>query len=151
MSTNTNEIAVTRPGEGRIYNVMGARLAVLSTGRKEHMAFVDHPVPAGFAVPQHIHHDEDEMIFVLDGTITFIGAQGGIEGRPGTFLHIPRGVPHGFANRTGQEARMLAVASAGGGLEGIFRELDAIAGARAPDPAQVGSIMHRNDAALMPA
>lgn len=151
MSTNANEIFVSRPGEGRSYNVLGAPITVRSSGRQDQMAFVDHAVPAGFGVPLHMHHDEDEMIFVLEGTVTFVTEQGEVEAGPGTFLHLPRAIPHGFFNRSGANARMIAVASAGGGLEGIFRDLDRMDAAAAPDPAAIGQVLDRNRAALLAA
>lgn len=151
MSTNANDIFVSRPGEGRIYDVLGARILVRSSGRSDQMMLAEHPVPAGFGVPLHVHHQEDEMVFVLEGTITFVTGQNEVEAGPGTFLHLPRAVPHGFFNRSGANARMIAIASPGGGLEGIFRDIDRMDAAAAHDPAAIGQLLDHNDAALLAA
>jgi len=151
MSTNANDIFVSKPGEGRFYNVLGARIAVRSSGREDQMMFVDHPVPAGFGVPLHMHHDEDEMIFVLDGTVTFVTEQGEVEAGPGTFLHLPRGVAHGFVNRSGADAHIVAAISPGGGLEGIFRDLDRMDHSAGPDPQAIARVLDHNRAALLAA
>ena len=48
------------------------------------------------AVPLHSHTREDEIWFVLEGEIVFSLADETIMGRPGTFVYIPRNVPHTF-------------------------------------------------------
>ena len=50
------------------------------------------------AVPLHAHTREDEVWFVLEGEIAFtLGlSEEVIMGGPGTFVYIPRNVPHTF-------------------------------------------------------
>lgn len=54
--------------------------------------FADHHM----AVPLHVHSREDECWFVLEGEIRFITGDEEQVGGPGTFVYIPRGVPHTF-------------------------------------------------------
>src|SRR5262245_27111490 len=98
MTDRTNKVRITRPGEGRTYDVLGASITVLSSGRPGDLLFADHPVPVGYGVPLHVHEDEDEALFVLDGAITFVTPEGETIAGPGSFVHLPRGAAHGFRN-----------------------------------------------------
>lgn len=48
------------------------------------------------AVPLHAHTQEDEIWYVLEGQIAFIANGETKIGGAGTFVYIPRGVPHTF-------------------------------------------------------
>jgi mannose-6-phosphate isomerase-like protein (cupin superfamily) len=48
------------------------------------------------AVPLHARSREDEVWYVLEGEIRFFVGDEVKVGGPGTFVHIPRGVPHTF-------------------------------------------------------
>lgn len=144
-------VTVVRPGEGRPYHVLGATVSVLTPADPAQVLFADHPVPPGYEVPMHVHHDEDEMIYVIDGAITFASERGEFVAGPGSFVHLPRGAAHGFANRGPTEARMLVVASAGGGLEGVFRDLDAEARRKALDGPAISAALERNGLTLLAA
>jgi mannose-6-phosphate isomerase-like protein (cupin superfamily) len=56
--------------------------------------------------PLHVHHNEDETFWVLEGEIEFEIGGKKFEARPGTMLFGPRGVPHRYTVRRGP-ARML--------------------------------------------
>jgi mannose-6-phosphate isomerase-like protein (cupin superfamily) len=78
-------------------------------------------VAPGFATPVHIHHREDEAFYVLDGRFRFECAGEAIDAGPGTYVSLPRDVPHWFANVGDVPGRMLNIMSPGGG-EGFFLE-----------------------------
>jgi len=60
--------------------------------------------PRGSAPPFHVHHNEDEAFYILEGKMTvFIDGGRVLRARPGMFVHIPRGTAHGF--RPGRSAR----------------------------------------------
>lgn len=86
--------------------------------------------PAGFGPPLHVHHAEDEVLQVLEGTLRIIGD--GVERTLGVggFAYLPRGVPHTFRVEGDQPARALAVFTPGG-VEELFtvtpEEFDACA------------------------
>lgn len=48
------------------------------------------------AVPLHLHTQEDEFWFVLEGEFRFTIGDQTSTGGPGTFIYIPRNVPHSF-------------------------------------------------------
>ena len=71
-------------------------------------------MPPGFGSPYHVHHREDESFYVIEGEMAFV-----VDGQwhyagPGTFVHGPRDIPHGFAVVGTRPARMLLLATPGG-------------------------------------
>ena len=76
--------------------------------------------PKGREPSRHLHRADDEGFYVLEGNVTFYVGQEVHEASPGTFVFLPRGVPHSYTFET-DEVRMLAVV-APGGLEGHFRD-----------------------------
>ena len=59
--------------------------------------------------PPHVHHDEDDAFYVLDDELTFLLGDDEIAAPAGTFVLIPPGVLHTFANRTERPVRILNV------------------------------------------
>ena len=47
----------------------------------------------------HTHDGEDDSFYVLEGELTFTLAGDEVVAGPGTFVLVPPGVPHTFANR----------------------------------------------------
>jgi quercetin dioxygenase-like cupin family protein len=77
-------------------------------------------VPAGTKSTLHLHHDSDEVAYVLSGEVTFkIGDQVTVGG-PGTCAFMPRGVPHAWKSTGAETGRVLFLytpARAGGLIE----------------------------------
>src|SRR5512139_1913462 len=141
---NTRSIRISAPEDGRTLNILGAPVRVKSSGEDDQMFFADHPVPPGYEVPLHAHLDEEELFYILEGEITLVSAHGEAIAGPGTFVHLPQGVAHGFANRTNDPARMLVVTPAGGALQGVFRGLDASAAAGTLGPESIAATLEAN-------
>jgi mannose-6-phosphate isomerase-like protein (cupin superfamily) len=57
----------------------------------------------------HVHEDEDDAFYVLDGELTFLLGDEEVAAPAGTFVLVPPGVVHTFANRTGTPVRILNV------------------------------------------
>ncbi|MGQ0573297.1 MAG: cupin domain-containing protein [Pseudonocardia sp.] len=70
--------------------------------------------------PMHVHHGEDEAFYVLDGHISYLIGDERHEAPAGTFVWLPREIPHGFRCRT-ESARVLCL-MAPGGAEQEFRD-----------------------------
>ena len=83
-------------------------------------------LPAGTASLYHLHHESDEVAWVLEGEFTFkIGDEVGAGG-PGTCAFFPRNVPHAWKNSGNQPGRALYVytpAAAGHYLEEMVEHL----------------------------
>ncbi len=89
-------------------------------------ALLEASLPAGSRTPFHRHDGEDEAFYVLEGEITiFVDGGSIVRGRPGSYVHIPSGVAHGF--RTETALRMLVITGTDG-----FAEMVRDAGVPAP-------------------
>ncbi len=58
---------------------------------------------------QHTHSAEDDSFYVLEGELTFTVDDDEAVAGPGTFVLVPPGVPHTFANRGDAVVRMVNV------------------------------------------
>jgi mannose-6-phosphate isomerase-like protein (cupin superfamily) len=58
---------------------------------------------------QHAHAAEDDSFYVLEGELTFTVDDDEIVAGPGTFVLVPPGVPHTFANRCDSVVRMVNI------------------------------------------
>ena len=75
----------------------------------------------GCEPPRHIHHHEDELIYVLEGHLRFSVGEVTFDALSGTSVLLPRGVEHGFI-LTSDEVKLLLLLTPAG-LEGYFKEL----------------------------
>lgn len=76
---------------------------------------VDQLIPAGFESPWHLHRDEDEAFFVIDGEVTVFVAGDAVRLAPGGFAFGPRGIPHGFRVEGDKPARLVLISGPGFG------------------------------------
>lgn len=67
---------------------------------------VEMTVHEGGEPPLHLHRNEDEWFYVVEGTIAFWVDDATVQGGTGTFAYAPKDVPHTYAVRSGL-ARML--------------------------------------------
>ena len=61
-------------------------------------ALVELSVTPGTGTPLHIHHAEDEMFYILEGEVSFWADGEKTVATPGAFVHIPKGLVHGWRN-----------------------------------------------------
>src|SRR5258707_4175376 len=59
----------------------------------------EEPVPAGTKSTHHLHHDSDEVVWVLEGEFTFKIGEEVFAGGPGTRAFFPRNVAHAWKNK----------------------------------------------------
>lgn len=95
---------------------LGSRARILAEGDagQQGIGLVDMvEVPAGHMPPLHVHHDEDEGFYVLDGQVTLYMPDAEVALGPGEFFLAPRGIAHSY--RVGsQPARWLVISSPAG-------------------------------------
>jgi len=80
-------------------------------GDSESLVFVRARIVPGAGHPFHTHPEMDEIIYVLEGSMTQWLAHEKRELRSGDSIYIPRGAVHGCINRTTDECEFLAVLS----------------------------------------
>ena len=97
---------VVQPGEGhRVANVeFLARSA--DTPRFNFAIITKDP---GDGPPLHVHPREDDAFYILEGEVVMIVDDDEVTVGPGTFVLVPPGVPHTFANRSQSAARIVNV------------------------------------------
>ncbi len=57
-------------------------------------------LPKGTFVPPHIHPNQDEFLYILEGRFDFLLDGKEAFAEPGDLVKLPRGVPHGIFNKT---------------------------------------------------
>jgi len=72
--------------------------------------------------PPHIHHREDEGIYVLEGGITVSVGDDTFSMGPGDFAFMPKDVPHSITLASERPVRILAI-STPGGFEHLMEDL----------------------------
>ena len=126
-----------QPGEGDARWFLGALLTIKSSRETTdgRAAVIEHHASQGHGSPLHVHHNEDEWFYVTEGELTFWTGGQVIKGPAGSFVYLPRDVPHTFLVSS-SEARFLLVVEPAG-FEGFVRELSEPAGERTLPPATV--------------
>jgi mannose-6-phosphate isomerase-like protein (cupin superfamily) len=136
---NETQPVVQGPGEGD--HVWGMRACItvkLPSGAVEdgRLSAVEFLVPQDFGPPLHIHHEEDEILQVLEGTFRIVCGDTDVTAGPGSFAFLPRGVPHTFWVTEGP-ARALTLFTPGG-VEAMFVDSGQPADSqRLPEPGAV--------------
>jgi quercetin dioxygenase-like cupin family protein len=117
------------------------RVTVKTSGAETQGRFgqVEVDDPLGTAPPLHVHHQDDESFYVVDGEVTVFADGDRIDLSAGDYALVPRGVPHSYLVRS-ERARLLVTFSPAG-FEEFFVEVgmpgngsDPPAGAVLPAP-----------------
>ena len=79
--------------------------------------------------PDHTHPTEDEMFFVIDGSITFRCGGESFDLEKGGFMFLPRGIKHGHTIRSEGPVQLLTITSpvresAGVGWGGFVADME---------------------------
>ena len=123
--TTSAEGLLVAPGQGKQYGRAGAWTLVTKAGNDDTRGAYtcqEMTVAARFpGVPLHVHHNEDEAMYVLAGEVSARVGQQTYTLVAGAFLLMPRDIPHSFANPSDAEARVLVISSPGA-VEHYFEE-----------------------------
>jgi quercetin dioxygenase-like cupin family protein len=76
------------------------RLLSSTNGSDGRSVTFDELCPTGVVAPPHVHDNEEEAFFVLEGDLVFTLGQDEVEAPPGTYIYIPPGIRHGFRCRS---------------------------------------------------
>jgi quercetin dioxygenase-like cupin family protein len=109
------------------------RIATKVTGAETGGSFaqIESIDPRGTATPLHVHRNEEESFYVLEGELTVLVDDERLQLGVGDFALVPRGVPHAYVVRSAV-ARMLVTFSPAG-FEQAFPDLG-VAVAASPEP-----------------
>jgi quercetin dioxygenase-like cupin family protein len=116
------DAVVVRTGEGEtIEGPAGGPLSFKVRGDQTNGALTafENVIAPGDGPPLHVHANEDEAWYVLEGDLRFqLGTE--ITSAPaGSFVFVPRGTPHCFQNIASDPARILVLFTPSG-MERFF-------------------------------
>jgi len=122
MTTASSGYAL-RPGEGERIAMLGTEQVVLA-GASTNASFLllRADMPAGMGPPPHIHDDEDEAFYVLQGRLRVKSGPDQWVLEPGGFAYLPRGVMHQPSVEGAEPVRALIITSRTG-LEKFFAKV----------------------------
>jgi quercetin dioxygenase-like cupin family protein len=110
------------PGEGpTIQGPAGGPLTFKARGEQTEgrLTVFENVIASGDGPPMHTHAQEDESWYVLEGELRFkIGGELS-SASAGSFVFVPRGVPHCFQN-PGEEPARIIVTFTPSGMERFF-------------------------------
>ena len=145
MEVTTSAPRIVSPDEGAegFVGSIGVRFLIDGREADERFSLVEHPMSArALAAPLHMHTREDEYSFVLEGRMGALLGDDVVEAGPGDLVFKPRNQWHTFWNAGDEPCRILEIISPAG-FEEFFRELDAMGGAIAADPAALAELNAR--------
>lgn len=89
------------------------KLSGIDTGNA--YAMVEHTLqPGNLAAAVHSHCNEDEVSYVIEGTVSALIGNRIIQATPGMLIRKPRNVPHTFWNSGTTPARLLEIIAPAG-------------------------------------
>ena len=84
-----------------------AALKLLGHETQGSIMMFEETVPSGTKSTLHLHHDSDEVAWVLEGEITFLIGEEITVGGPGSCAFFPRNVRHAWKNSGESTGRVL--------------------------------------------
>jgi mannose-6-phosphate isomerase-like protein (cupin superfamily) len=97
---------VVAPGEGHRVGNVEFLARTVDTPR---FTFGIIEIAPGRELEQHVHADEDDAFYIVEGEMTFLFGEERAAALPGTFVLVPPGVEHGFRNDGDRPVRMLNI------------------------------------------
>ena len=98
------------PGEGpSVENPAGGRLTfkAMADATGGALTVIEATAAPGEGPPVHVHRDQDETIYVLDGRYLVKLGERYVDAPEGAFVFIPRGTPHAWQNAGADVARFV--------------------------------------------
>ncbi len=115
---------VVPPGGGQVLDMEPGRfsaLKLLSGDTGDSIMLFEETAPPGAETSFHLHHDSDEVAYVLAGEVTMKIGDEVTVGKPGSCAFFPRNVPHAWKCTGSEEARILFLYTPGK-AGGFFEE-----------------------------
>jgi mannose-6-phosphate isomerase-like protein (cupin superfamily) len=113
-----------QPGGGRVLKFLGVTHKLMGEQTRGAFYVCEAVFGPESGSPLHIHHYEDEVIHVLEGTIDIRLDNDTLHATAGGIVHLPKKIPHALQNPLQTPLRIM-VHAIPGGLEHYFDEVDA--------------------------
>lgn len=142
----TLEKGITRNGTGfggKTWNILG-QVYFPKAVTNSTFAFETNSDPGQF-VPVHIHPTQDEFILVQEGSLDLKLDGVWVKAEAGDLVRMPRGIPHGYFNKSDKPCRALFWVSPMQKLEALFDKLHNL-----QDPEEVVRISAEHEVNFLP-
>lgn len=137
---------VTKAGDsvdGIVWNILGQTyvpMQVCDASFSWHATF-----PDGTFVPPHIHPDQDEFIYVLEGRFDLFLDGNDAVATAGDLIRLPRGIAHGIFNKSGADTKCVFWVSPTQQLWNLFTKIHNV-----PDPVEVVRLASEHNIHFLP-
>lgn len=111
-STSTSSASRTLPTDIWFANTF-MRLVADRHSTNGQFALIEQRAAKGFSPPTHLHHHEDQLLFVIDGSLTARRGDEDIVVAEGESVWLPRGIAHTFRIDS-DEARLIEITTPAG-------------------------------------
>lgn len=141
-----DEAYILGPGEGRRLDLGNFEAVVLASAEQTAGQFSllqTQSEPPDFGPPMHVHRDAAEAFYVLEGEYLMVVEDRQQRCPPGTFVYVPRGMPHTFkvvSDGPGKKLNLFSPAA----MVGFFEELAGAEAAGEATPERLGEIAARH-------
>jgi quercetin dioxygenase-like cupin family protein len=124
MSTTSEQPVTYVPAHaGETVWLLGVFITFKTNGESDKLSFFECIFPAGAGVPPHIHHQQEEAFYVLEGTFSYRIGDNTMTSGPGSFVLVPRGTLHAFQNIGADTGKVLVTNNLPGAHEHFFRDV----------------------------
>ncbi len=145
------ELVLVSPDAGKKWNIFGIQIVgkIFSTQTNGSYSVIASTTPPNGGPPFHVHENEDELFFVIEGKFEFRCGARTIVAPKGTLVHLPKNIPHRFTN-IGDSNGMLLNTITPGGFEQFFEEIDRLPKDKALDRKIVQTIAKKYGVTFLP-
>jgi mannose-6-phosphate isomerase-like protein (cupin superfamily) len=110
-------------GESFDFGGLGVHWKINGSETGQRFSIVHHPLaPRALGAPLHYHHNEDELSYVLKGSLGALLGDEVVRAQPGTWVFKPRHQWHTFWNAGDSPCEIIEIISPAG-FENYFREV----------------------------
>ncbi len=142
------DAVVLLPGQGESIKAGASTAVMKATAETTGGAFSmsEGTFPAGMAgPPPHAHSHTTDTFYVLEGTLHMMVGDREIDAPAGSYILVPPGVVHTFANTSDEPVRFLNI-NAPGGWENYLRDLaDAMRSGTMPGSPEFARVVAKYD------
>ncbi|MHB8731547.1 MAG: cupin domain-containing protein [bacterium] len=120
-------LLIVGPDEGKKVDIggLGVDFKIWGASTSGGLSIVEHPMEPGRLVPPHVHRNENELSYVLEGTFGVRIGNEIVTAGPRSYVFKPRDIPHTFWNPGPKPARLIELIWPAG-FERFFESLDEI-------------------------
>lgn len=110
MVSDGSAFALSRE-EGTSVWFVGSLITVKATDENTQGSFslIEQVAPPDYGPPWHVHHEDEELVYVIEGEATVFVGDETMEAASGTMVYLPHGVPHSYRIEGEQPARLIVM------------------------------------------